>query len=138
MIKYDIIENKNKYINTYKKVSKVKIMDDLEKISEKVKNRISREVPDTGYFRSFAEDCSISNKNIFGRSVSICVERDETADGSALLLVSLLHPTINKDASKMLVCGKRDVLLKYIEDANFKRELEKTVLELSESLKKQG
>ena len=138
MIKYNITENKVKYIDFSKEISKTKFMDNLVEISEKIKERIGREVPDTGYFRSFAEDCSINNKNIYGRSVSICVERDETANGSALLLVSLLHPVLNKEASKMLTYGNREALLKHIENPNFKEELEKTVLELSESLKQQG
>lgn len=139
MIEYDIVNNK-RIINLFRRkgVSKVNFEDNFAKISEKVKERILKEVPDTGYFRSFAEDFSVKNKNIFGRSVSICVERDETADGKALLLVSLLHPVLNKDASKMLACGDRETLLKYMSGENFSKEFENAVLELSESLKKQG
>ena len=147
MIKYDIVTGNKavaKYIN--KVDSKVNFAENFAKISEEVKKKLSEEISKRNsqriyvpeYFRSFAEDFPINSKKIFGRSVSLCVERDETAEGKALLLVSLLHPTINKDASKMLVCGDFEALLKYMNNENFSKEFERAVLELSESLKKQG
>ena len=147
MIKCDTVTG-NKAVAKYmrKGVSRVDFAENFAKISEEVKKKLSEEISKRNsqrvyvpeYFRSFAEDFSVNNRKIFGRSVSLCVERDETVEGKALLLVSLLHPTMNKDASKMLVCGDFEKLLEYMNNKNFSKEFERAVLELSESLKKQG
>lgn len=134
MVKFNVTNINNKY-NTKIGYSKLDFSDNLKIIIEKVKDRISREIPDKGYFRSFAEDFPCSEKNIFGRSFSICVERDEMVEGNALLMISLLHPCMNKEASVMLINGDRNALLEYISRKDFTKEIESKVLELSESLK---
>ena len=47
------------------------------------------------------------------------IEKDENIDGHALLLLSALHPSMNIDASSMLVCGKRDDILSFMNKENF-------------------
>jgi len=141
MTDYDIVNSNSKAISfcAGKAAPKTKFSDSLKEITNKVKERILNEVHDTGYFRSFAEDLPIKNRKIYGSSVSLCVERDETADGCAQLLVSVLHPVLKrKEASEMLVCGNRKTLMDYISKDNFNEEFEKTVLELAESLKELG
>ena len=136
MLKFNIVNLNNNQYYTRLGYNKMSFSDKLDTVIKEVKDKISK--PSNGYFRSFAEDIQCSEKNIYGRSVSLCVERDEVEEGKALLLVSLLHPTLNKEASVMLVNGDRNRILEYMNDKNFKSNLEKAVLELSESLKKQG
>ena len=110
--------------------------EELNSVISKMKDRISREVPDRGYFRNFAEDFENNNKNIFARAISLSVEKDENIEGSALLLVSALHPSMNIDASSMLVCGKRDEILKFMNKDNFIGKVAEEIYKLSDSLKK--
>ena len=63
------------------------------------------------------------------------IEKDENIDGHALLLLSALHPSMNIDASSMLVCGKRDDILSFMNKENFTKKVEEEIIKLS---KKEG
>ena len=91
-----------------------KFSDKLNAVVSKMKDRISKEVPDKGFFRNFAEDFENNNNNIFAKAISLSIERDEDVEGNALLIVSALHPFMNIDASSMLICGKREDILKFM------------------------
>ena len=110
--------------------------DSLNKTIVKVKDRVSKEVPDKGFFRNFAEDFENNNNNIFAKAISLSVERDENIEGNVLLILSALHPSMNLDASSMLICGKRDDLLKFMNQENFSQFILKEINKLSDSLKK--
>lgn len=134
MIKYDIIRLDNKNIKFIPRgMTNMKFSQELDKVISKIKERIEKEIPDTGYFRNFAEDLANKDDNLFAKSVSLAVERDENIDGNALLLVSVLHPAINIDASSMLACGKRGQLLEYMNKEGFKDEVIKRIHELADS-----
>lgn len=136
MVKYDIKKTGNNTLLIQKGLKKVNVSDDVEKIISKLKNRIEREIPDTGYFRNFAEDFKNQDKNLYAKACSLSIERDETIDGKALLLANVLHPQRNIEASVMLCCGDRKELLKYMNKDGFSEELLKSFLDLAESLKK--
>ena len=135
MVKYELAKIKNRNILMRpKEPSRIPFPQQLDSMISKMKERIEREVHDTGYFRNFAEDIYL-NKDFYGRAAALCVERDENLDGRALLLLSVLHPSLNTDASVMLMSGNRDAILRYMNDKNFKNEIVKTIQQLSESLK---
>ena len=134
MIKYDIkkINNKNIY---FRPRLKMNISQELDKMITTVKARVEREIPDKGYFRSFAENFENKDSKLFGKYIAMSVERDELRDGEALLKLSVLHPNLPVDASNLLVAGNRKKILDYMNKENFKDEVENTVLNLSNSLK---
>lgn len=134
MIKYDIkkINNKNIY---FRPRLKMNISQELDKMITTVKARVEREMPDKGFFRSFAENLENKDSKLFGKYIAMSVERDELRDGEALLKLSVLHPNLPVDASNLLVAGNRKKILDYMNKENFKDEVENTVLKLSNSLK---
>ena len=136
MIKYDIKKINNKHIRMMPKKMEKKFSEELNNVILKMKDRISREIPDKGYFRNFAEDFENKDKNIFARAISLNIEKDENIEGGALLLVSALHPSMNDDASSMLVCGRRDDILKFMNKDNFSQKVAEEINKLSESLKR--
>lgn len=134
MIKYDIkkINDKNIY---FRPRLKMNISQELDKMITTVKARVEREIPDKGFFRSFAENFENKDSKLFGKYVAMSVERDELREGEALLKLSVLHPNLPVDASNLLVAGNRKKILAYMNKENFKDEVENTVLNLSNSLK---
>lgn len=66
MIKYDIKKISEKNIRMIPR-KMVKISEQINQITAKMKDRIEKEIPDTGYFRNFAEDFENKNKNIYAR-----------------------------------------------------------------------
>ena len=58
-----------------KEPSRIPFPQQLDSMISKMKERIEREVHDTGYFRNFAEDIYL-NKDFYGRAAALCVERD--------------------------------------------------------------
>ena len=111
---------------------------ELEKIINKVKDRVSREIPDTGYFRNFAENFEKGyNSGLFCKNIALFVQRDEMRDGRAFLGVSALHPTLNKQFSTYIMNGDRNRILEYMNSSNFNAEFKETVLELSNALQNQ-
>ena len=134
MIKYDIkkINNKNIY---FRPRLKMNISQELDKMITTVKARVEREIPDKGFFRSFAENFENKDSKLFGKYIAMSVERDELRDGEALLKLSVLHPNLPVDASNLLVAENRKKILDYMNKENFKDEVENTVLKLSNSLK---
>ena len=136
MIKYDIKKINNKHIRMMPKKMEKKFSEELNNVILKMKDRISREIPDKGYFRNFAEDFENKDKNIFARAISLNIEKDENIEDGALLLVSALHPSMNVDASSMLVCGSRDDILRFMNKDNFQQKVREEIYKLSESLKK--
>lgn len=134
MIKYDIkkINNKNIY---FRPRLKMNISQELDKMITTIKARVEREIPDKGFFRSFAENFENKDSKLFGKYIAMSVERDELRDGEALLKLSVLHPNLPVDASNLLVAGNRKKILDYMNKENFKDEVENTVLKLSNSLK---
>ena len=135
MIKYDIKKINNKNIRMVPKKMEKKFSEELNNVISKMKERVSREIPDEGFFRNFAEDFENNDKNIFARAVSLNIEKDENVEGNALLLVSALHPSMNIDASSMLVCGSRDEILKFMNSENFSKKVLEEISKLSNSLK---
>ena len=60
MVKYDIIKINNKNVKMFPKgITNMKFSQELDKAVARNKERIEREVPDTGYLRNFAEDSVI-------------------------------------------------------------------------------
>lgn len=137
MVKYDITSINSKGVNKIVKgSSKMDLSQELDKIIAKLKARVEKEIPDTGYFRNFAENFEKGKKpDIYARDISLFIERDEARDGRAYLGVSVLHPEINIDAASYIMNGDRNKILEYMNNKDFKEELQKAVLELSESLK---
>lgn len=136
MVKCNAITIDNKRIKIRPKALKdMNNAENIDKIISKIKTRIDKEIPDTGYFRNFAEDFQNTDKNLYARACSLSVQRDETIDGQALLLANVLHPSMNIESSVMLRCGNRQELLDYIENSSFKDELMQSFKELSNSLK---
>lgn len=135
MIKYDIKKINNKNIRMVPKKMEKKFSEELNTVISKMKERVSREIPDKGYFRNFAEDFENKDKNIFARAVSLNIEKDENIEGNALLLVSALHPSMNVDASSMLFCGSRDEILKFMNGEKFSEKVMDEISKLSNSLK---
>ncbi len=134
MVKYDIIKINNKNVRMVPKgITNMKFSQELDKVVARMKARIEREVPDTGYFRNFAEDFVNPDEKLCAKAVSLSVERDENIDGNALLLVSVLHPFMNIDASSMLISGKRDKILEYMNKDGFKDEVVRKIHELADS-----
>ena len=129
MIKYDIKKISEKNIRMIPR-KMVEISEQINQITAKMKGRIEKEIPDTGYFRNFAEDFENKNKNIYARAISMSIEKDENIDGHALLLLSALHPSMNIDASSMLVCGKRDDILSFMNKENFTKKVEEEIIKL--------
>ena len=111
------------------------ISQELDKMITTIKARVEREIPDKGFFRSFAENFENKDSKLFGKYIAMSVERDELRDGEALLKLSVLHPNLPVDASNLLVAGNRKKILDYMNKENFKDEVENTVLKLSNSLK---
>ena len=136
MVKYEIatIRNRHIYMNP-KEPSGMPFPQRIDKVISRIRDRIEREVPDKGYFRNFAEDIGLYGNDFYGKAAAICVERDESIDGNALLLLSVLHPSMNMDASVMLTSGSRKDLLDYMNRNGFKQEVINTIHELGESLK---
>lgn len=135
MIKYDIKKINDKNIRMVPKKMEKKFSEELNTVISKMKDRISKEIPDRGYFRNFAEDFENKDKNIFARAVSLNIEKDESVEGNALLLVSALHPSMNIDASSMLTCGSRDEILSFMNSENFPQKVIEEISKLSKSLK---
>ena len=135
MVVYKMYNINNNKTNPIKKATPT-MNNELEKITKKVKDRIEREFPDTGYFRDIAEDYVNLDKTITGRAVSLSLERDEKVDGYGRLIIALLHPSKNADLSTTIVRGNRKDILDYMNNPKFSEELDKTLNDLSESMKK--
>ena len=135
MIKYDVKKIDNKHIRMIPKKMTEPLSNEIDNVVLKMKNRVEKEIPDRGFFRNFAEDYKNNNKNIYAKAISLNIEKDENIEGQALLLVSALHPNMNIDASSMLFCGKRNDILKFMNQKDFKSKLEAEILKLSDSLK---
>lgn len=111
---------------------------ELDKIIAKTKDRVEKEIADTGYFRNFGVNLDKGIKpSFFGRDIALFVERDEKHDGRAFLGISVLHPTMDVDASMYLTSGNRKELLDYMNNKNFNQELQAKIKELSNSLEKE-
>ena len=111
---------------------------ELDSMIAKLKERVTREIPDTGYFRNFAINLEKGKKpDFFASDIALFVEKDEMKDGNAFLGVSVLHPTMCLDATTYLMDGNRNKILEYINNKDFKSEIQKNILELAESLKNQ-
>lgn len=138
MVQYDINHLQKITLKNVKQGKrKMDLSKELDKVIERMKSRIEREIPDTGYFRNFAENFEKGTKpDFFGRDISLFIERDEARDGRAYLGVSVLHPEMCLDASTYLMNGNRNKILEYINNKEFKEELKNDILELAESLKK--
>lgn len=116
---------------------KMDLKKELDKIISTAKDRVEREVHDTGYFRDFGVNLEKGIKpDFFGRDIALFIERDEKRDGRAFLGISVLHPTKDIDASVYLTNGSRKQLLEYMNNENFNEELQATIKKLSESLEK--
>ncbi len=111
------------------------IMKNIENMITTMKARVEREIPDTGYFRNFAENFENKDSKIFGKYIALSVEKDEMIDGEALLKISVLHPNLPVDASSLLVAGSRKKILDYMNKENFIDEVKTSILELSKSLR---
>ena len=98
---------------------------DIKKISEKNLRMIPRKMVE------ISEQINQITAKMKGR-----IEKDENIDGHALLLLSALHPSMNIDASSMLVCGKRDDILSFMNKENFTKKVEEEIIKLSDSLKR--
>lgn len=115
---------------------KTNLTNELTKIIDRLKVRVEKEVHDKGYFRNFAENFDKNYKpEFFGKNVALFVQRDEKNDGKAFLGIDVLHPTMNKHMYTYVMNGDRNAILNYINNENFIKEFEETVLDLSESLK---
>ncbi len=134
MIKYSTKHINN--VNPVKRNSGVsKMTDELDKVIEKIKLRVEREIPDKGYFRSFAEDYANKSEDLFAKAVSISIERDRDNEGKARLIIALLHPKMNVDASAMLIHSDKKSILNYMNQDGFKQEVQQMIKELSDSLR---
>lgn len=128
--------NKVNYENYLGNNMKSSLNNELTKITNRLKVRVEKEIPDNGYFRNFAENFDKNYKpEIFGKNVALFIQRDEQNEGKAFLGVDVLHPTMNKHISTYIMGGDRNEILKYINNNDFAKEFEETVLELSEALK---
>lgn len=135
MIKYDINKIRtNKNIN-FRPRLKMDIVKNIENMISTMKARVEREIPDTGYFRNFAENFENKDNKIFGKYIALSIEKDEMIDGEALLKISVLHPNLPVDASSLLVAGNRKKILDYMNNDKFLDEVMNSILELSKSLK---
>ena len=134
MIKYDIVKLDSKNIRMTPKNGVIQdTKKELDNIIEETKAYITNYVRPKEFFRNNAENFENKDKNINARSIALCVERDETIDGNALLLLSLLHPQLDIDASVMLTCGKKEQLLEYLNKPDFKEKLQTAIEKLSKS-----
>lgn len=115
---------------------KMDLSKELNKVIERLKLRVEKEIPDTGYFRNFAENFDSGVKpDFFGKNIALFIERDESRDGRAYLGVSVLHPQLSMDVATYIMNGDRNRILEYINQEGFSNELKNVVLELAESLK---
>lgn len=138
MIKY--LSNKVETVRPSKTISepKMDLKKELDKIIKITKGRIEKEIPDIGYFRNFGVNLNTETKpDFFGRDISLFIERDEKHEGKAFLGISVLHPTMDIDASVYITNGDRKQLLNYINRSDFNEELQNAVKRLSDSLKKE-
>ena len=137
MVKYKLNTENFSYIqkNTVKKMNS-NLDIELIKIINRIKDRIEREIPDTGFFRNFAENFDKNYRpDLFCKNIALFVQRDEMRDGRAFLGVSVLHPTMNKQFSTYIMNGDINKILEYINNSKFNEEFKNTVLKLSEKLK---
>ena len=135
MIKYDINKIRNSKNINFRPRLKMDIMKNIENMITTMKARVEREIPDTGYFRNFAENFENKDSKIFGKYIALSIEKDEMIDGEALLKISVLHPNLPVDASSLLVAGNRKKILDYMNNDKFLDEVKNSILELSKSLK---
>lgn len=128
--------NKVNYENYLGNNMKSNLNDELIKVRDRFYARVEKEIPDTGYFRSFAENFDKNYKpDIFAKNIALFAQRDEQNDGKAFLGVDVLHPTMNKHMSTYIMSGDRNAILNYINNNGFIKEFESNVIELSEALK---
>lgn len=66
---------------------------------------------------------------------SIIIERDRDNEGKARLIIALLHPKMNVDASAMLIHSDKKSILNYMNQPDFKQEVQRVIKDLSDSLK---
>lgn len=136
MIKYNMAINNLEKRQVEKKM-KTNLKSELVKIVDRIKPRVEKEIPDTGYFRDFAENFDKGYKpDIFCKNIALFVKRDEQRDGRAFLGIDVLHPTMNKHVYSYLMNGDRKKILDYISDEKFIKEFEDVVKDLSASLEK--
>lgn len=118
--------------------AKMDLSKELDRMIEVLKDRVSKEVTDSGYFRNFAINLEKGQKpDFFAKDIALFVEKDEARDGRAYLGVSVLHPTMSLDATTYIMNGNRNKILEYINEKDFKEEIKAAVLELAEGLEKQ-
>ena len=114
-------------------LEKMSVPKELDEIIANVKNRLRPSVYKKNDIESFAENFENKDKNINACSISLCVEKDETISGNALLIVSLLHPNKLIEASAMLKSGDRKSLSEFMDKPDFREKLIKTIRKLSSS-----
>lgn len=137
MIKLNSIENRICARQLISRGNNMSLSSELNNVINRLKERVSKEIPDKGFFRNFAENFDKGYKpEFYGKDIALFIERDAERDGRAFLGVSVLHPTVSLTSSTYLMNGDRKKILEFLNDKDFAKELEKTVLELSESLKK--
>lgn len=112
----------------------VEFEENLKKSVEKLKDRVMREIPDTGYFRGFAEDFKNTNENVYAKAISLAIQRDPVADGRAHLSVNLLHPTMFLNASSELAYGTREKILEVMNSPDFMKRITEKINKLSVKL----
>ena len=97
MIKYDIKKISEKNIRMIPR-KMVEISEQINQITAKMKGRIEKEIPDTGYFRNFAEDFENKNKNIYARAISMSEKScDEITEKVADMLEEAKKLGISED-----------------------------------------
>jgi len=134
MIKFDIVKIDKKTVSMLPEGVKMQNMSkELDDVIKNVSDDIKNYVCGQEFFRNFAHNFENKDKRINARSVAICVERDETVKGNVLMLVSLLHPQLDVDASAMIASGSGEQLLEIMNKPNFKENVQELIKKLSNS-----
>ncbi len=117
------------------KAKTMTLSDNLKNSAEILKTKINDMIPDTGYFRTFAEDFANTDNRVYAKAISLAVKKDPNVDGKAYLSINLLHPTMNLNKASDLAYGNREQLISKINEPDFLENLEKKILQMSEGLK---
>ena len=118
-----------------RKAKTMTLNDNLKNSLEVLKTKINDMIPDTGYFRTFAEDFANTDERVYAKAISLAVKKDPNVDGKAYLSINMLHPTMNLNKASKLAYGDRNQLVAKINEPDFLENLKKKILQMSEELK---
>ncbi len=106
----------------------------LAEMVKKFKNRAEYEISDINFYRAINEPVQNTDKKLYCKSIALTVSAEEAEKAQHLLEVSMLHPSMMIEVKRPLATGKKEDIMKYLENSDFLKTLKQEISEMSDKL----